>query len=167
MPEVRFVRIAPAVEAAMQADPAYFQAMADEDWPTLADVILRHVGRTLPERQSDEDRLHWGGYCVVDAGTRDVVGSCAYKGPPSDAGEVEIAYFTHPGFEGRGYATEMARKLIDLAYGSEGVRSVIAHTLPRESASTRVLQKAAMALAGEVTDPEDGAVWRWAHGVDA
>jgi RimJ/RimL family protein N-acetyltransferase len=107
------------------------------------------------------DELHWDGYFVVDQETREVVGSCAFKTAPSDEGAVEIAYFTYPGFEDRGYATLMARKLVQLASRSAMVRQVIAHTLPESSASTRVLEKVGMAFVGEVVDPEDGRVWRW------
>ena len=94
------------------------------------------------------DELQWGGYFVVDAGTREVVGSCAFKTPPIEDGTVEIAYFTYPGFEGHGYATGMARKLIELASGSAAVRRVVAHTLPETNASTRVLEKVGMIREG-------------------
>jgi RimJ/RimL family protein N-acetyltransferase len=107
------------------------------------------------------DELHWEGYFAVDEATREFVGSCAFKSPPTPDGTVEIAYFVYPAFEGRGYATEMARKLIALAARSGHVRQVIAHTLPERNASTRVLTKAGMTFVGEVMDPEDGRVWRW------
>ena len=74
------------------------------------------------------DELHWDGYFVVDKDSREVVGSCAFKTPPTEDGTVEIAYFTYPEFEGQGYATGMARKLIELASGSAAIRRVIAHT---------------------------------------
>ena len=54
----------------------------------------------------------WVGYLAFD-GT-DCVGTCAFKTPPVN-GRVEIAYFTFPGNEGRGVATSMARKLIEVA----------------------------------------------------
>ena len=127
----------------------------------MADLIHRVVGRTLTALPVSVDELHWSGYFAVDESTREVIGSCAFKAPPTDEGVVEIAYFTYPGFEGRGYATEMARKLVALATRSTAVRQVIAHTLPETNASTRVLQKVGMSLVGEVSDPEDGRVWRW------
>ena len=55
----------------------------------------------------------------------------------------------------------MARKLIELARSSAAVRLVIAHTLPAVSASTHILESVGMKLAGEVSDPDDGRVWRW------
>lgn len=50
----------------------------------------------------------WGAYLAVDAGTRLIVGTCAFKSRPSADGEIEIAYFTFEQFEGRGIATAMA-----------------------------------------------------------
>ncbi|MGZ8493659.1 MAG: GNAT family N-acetyltransferase [Gemmatirosa sp.] len=102
----------------------------------------------------------WGGFLAVDAGTRTVVGTCGYKGAPDADGCVEIAYFTFPTFEGRGWATAMAGALVDRA-ARQGARLARAHTLPEPSASTRVLQRSGFAHEGEVDDPEDGRVWRW------
>jgi RimJ/RimL family protein N-acetyltransferase len=45
------------------------------------------------------------GYLVLENDT--IVGTYAFRSPPRN-GEVEIAYFTFPEFEGRGFATEMA-----------------------------------------------------------
>lgn len=102
----------------------------------------------------------WIGYLAIE-GTA-WVGGCGFAGPPKD-GEVEIAYFTFPGNEGRGVATQMARELVRLtraAANRTGVR-FIAHTLPKEGASTAILRKLGFSLAGEVAHPEDGAVWKW------
>jgi RimJ/RimL family protein N-acetyltransferase len=97
----------------------------------------------------------------VDEVERWVVGTCAFKTAPRADGSIEIAYFTFPAFEGQGFATAMAQKLIALALGAPVVRRVMAHTLPQCNASTRVLEKAGMRCVGEVDDPEDGRVWRW------
>jgi RimJ/RimL family protein N-acetyltransferase len=125
--------------------------------PTLAAVVEQSEAffRTIgaPPR--------WGGYLAVDADTRDVVGTCAFKGGPGAGGWVEIAYFTLPEFEGRGYATAMAAALVALAIDSGEVGTVRAHTLPERNASARVLTKLGFTLLGEVEEPEDGTVWRW------
>lgn len=41
------------------------------------------------------------------------------------------------------------------------VARVVAHTLPIENASSRVLRHCGFERIGEVIDPEDGLVWRW------
>lgn len=161
MKPIQLVRLDPAVEQSLIDNPAYIDAMIADDWGRVAELVHQLVGRTLTATPVSVDTLEWGGYFVVDAETREVVGSCAFKSEPAENGTVEIAYFTYPGFEGRGYATTMAKKLLDLATGSPAVQRVIARTLPEKSASTRVLEKVGMNFAGEVIDPDDGGVWEW------
>jgi [ribosomal protein S5]-alanine N-acetyltransferase len=161
MGNVQLVRLDATVEDAVANHPEFMEALVQDDWVRVAAIVHGLVGRTLVAVPISVDKLQWGGYFVVDPGTREVVGTCAFKTPPIEDGTVEIAYFTYPGFEGRGYATGMARKLIELASGSAAVRRVVAHTLPETNASTRVLEKAGMNFVGEVIDPEDGRVWRW------
>jgi ribosomal-protein-alanine N-acetyltransferase len=161
MPNVQLIVPSRAVEDALSNDPEYTEAMSSGDWPRLANAIQRVLGPTPPTASLDAPRDPWGGYFAVDEDTHEVVGSCAFKTPPTAEGSVEIAYFTYPPFEGRGYATEMARQLVEMATQAGTVASIVAHTLPESSASTRVLEKAGLALVGEVIDPEDGLVWRW------
>lgn len=101
------------------------------------------------------------GFTIIDRKTGAAIGSCAFKGPPTDDGRVEIAYGVDEANRGRGYATEAALGLTGYAFTAGGVRVVQAHTLPEESASTRVLRKSGFRFVGEVVDPEDGLVWRW------
>jgi ribosomal-protein-alanine N-acetyltransferase len=161
MADILLVRLAPAVEQALSNHPEYMPALVHDNWPRVAELVHEVIGRTLVHMPISVDELQWGGYFVIDDATREVVGSCAYKKPPTEDGIVEIAYFTFPDFEGRGYATAVATKLIRLAATSPDVQRVIAHTLPHASASTRVLERVGMANVGEVMDPDDGRVWRW------
>jgi [ribosomal protein S5]-alanine N-acetyltransferase len=101
------------------------------------------------------------GFFVVHRDTRSVIGSAGFKGPPDAAGMVEIAYGIVPGFEGHGYATEVAAELVRFAFARSGIRLVRAHTRPVANASTRVLAKCGFQHTGTVVDPEDGPVWRW------
>jgi RimJ/RimL family protein N-acetyltransferase len=135
--------------------------MVQDDWSQVAQLVHQRFGRTLTAAPASIDKLQWGGYFVVDAETREVVGSCGFKGQPTADGMVEIAYFTYPDFEGMGYATAMAMKLVELAATTTTLKQIIAHTLPEENASTRVLEKVGMSFVGEVIDPDDGCVWRW------
>ena len=162
MPSIELITTVPSMDHALSEDPEYQEAMSREDWPRLANVIQRIVGRTIPPGiPSTVTSDPWRGYFAVDPTTRELIGSCAFKSSPTPEGSVEIAYFTYPPFEGRGYATEMARALVALALKSGAVRTIVAHTLPEPNASTRVLQKTGMTFVGEVIDPEDGRVWRW------
>ena len=98
------------------------------------------------------------GYLVLETDT--IVGTCAFRSPPR-SGEVEIAYFTFPKFEGRGFATEMARHLIQIVKDTQPGTRIFAFTLPEKNASNRILQKLGFGFAGETRDEEDRVVWRW------
>ena len=101
------------------------------------------------------------GFAVVHPASGAVIGSGGFKGPPDSGGMVEIAYGIVPEHQGRGYATEVARALVAYALESDSVKIVRAHTLPNPNASTKVLTKCGFRFVGEVTDPDDGLVWRW------
>ncbi|HEX8624622.1 MAG TPA: GNAT family N-acetyltransferase [Allosphingosinicella sp.] len=103
----------------------------------------------------------WGSYIGYAGET--AVGLGAFKSAPDGAGTVEIAYMTFPAHEGKGYARAMVPSLYAMAI-EHGASLVIAHTLPEENASNRALRSSGFAFAGEVSDPEDGLVWRWEKG---
>lgn len=88
------------------------------------------------------------------------VGTCGYKGKPSD-GRVEIAYFTFPEFEGRGYASAMAARLVTIAQEHDPSVAVAAQTLPERNASHRILEKLGFCHVDTIDHPEDGTVWEW------
>ena len=105
------------------------------------------------------------GFGVLHGAENVIIGFCSFTGPPTAEGVVEIAYGIAPGYQGRGHATEAAEALIDYAFATGRVRTIQAHTLPEHNASTRVLQKCAFTLTGEIIHPEDGPVWRWELGI--
>ena len=133
----------------------WIAAMSDADRAEVSDDWLTRLrATTSPDPWTC-------GFAMMHRTTGAVVGSCAYKSPPSADGVVEIAYGVDPEQQGRGYATEAARALVAYAFATGGVRVVRAHTLPAPNASTRVLTKCGFEWRGEVVDPDDGLVWRW------
>lgn len=143
-----------------------YLATDPEEFAEEYDVRLHEVSQAVAQQSLAfmktfpyETRPEWFGYLVVEEETRQMVGTCSLKGPPVD-GAVEIAYYSFPGFEGRGIGTEMARFLVEHASTLPDVTAVIAHTAAERNASTRILEKIGMRLAGE--EEEDGMrVWRW------
>lgn len=106
----------------------------------------------------------WIGYLAKRG--EQIVGTCAFKSSPRN-GRVEIAYFTLPGFERQGVATEMARQLVRFANEADGSVQVFAQTSVMMDASTRVLEKIGFRSVGKVMHPDDGPVWEWIIGTDA
>jgi len=144
-------------------------ASEPEDFAKEYDLRLHEVAQTVAQHSLAfmktfpyETPPEWFGYLVVEGETRQLVGTCSLKGPPVE-GVVEIAYFTFPGFEGRGIGAEMARFLTERAVTMQDVTDVIAHTAAEHNASTRILEKIGMKLAGEAEE-EGMPIWRWSLG---
>jgi RimJ/RimL family protein N-acetyltransferase len=101
----------------------------------------------------------WATHLFVHRPDAAVVGIGGFTGPPVE-GTAEIGYAVAPAYQGQGLATEAASRLLAAA-ARGGVRTVRAHTLAEENASTRVLARLGFERTAELTDPEDGPVWRW------
>jgi RimJ/RimL family protein N-acetyltransferase len=76
-------------------------------------------------------------FVVTMAG--EIVGACGYH--RSRDGVPEIGYWLGVPFWGNGYATEMARALIDHAFGDRGHEMLVAGARISNPASRRVLEK--------------------------
>ncbi|MCO6435770.1 MAG: GNAT family N-acetyltransferase [Phycisphaerae bacterium] len=144
------------------ADPARFERSCHVTFGDLKVTCREIADQTAIMLTRSPREKPWGAYWAVNAVARQVVGTCAFKNGPDAQGNVEIAYFTLPPFEGRGIGTAMAAALVDVARHAPTRPRVIAHTLPEENASTKILRKLEFTLEGTVQDPEDGAIWRWA-----
>jgi RimJ/RimL family protein N-acetyltransferase len=158
---LRLIPLDIAAIAAILDDLDEFEQRWGVSAETNRNLILEVARQTGEMLRVSGANAPWCGYLAINEATRMFIGTCGFKGGPDPAGTVEIVYFTFPDNERRGYATEMARVLTDIARNIGGVRTVIAHTRVQSGASTRVLEKVGMSLSGEVMDPEDGRVWRW------
>jgi RimJ/RimL family protein N-acetyltransferase len=147
----------------LATEPADFAQQHGVRLHEVAQSVAQHslaFMKTFPLETSP----HWFGHLVIEGETQQMVGVCSLKGPPVE-GAVEMAYFTFPGFEGRGIGTAMARFTLDRAITLQDVRRVTAHTAPEHNASTRILEKIGMRFVCE--EMEDGAaVWLWQFTVD-
>jgi len=123
--------------------------------PAAADGVLEATAR-LYEAVGFEPP--WICYLAITNSL--VVGTCGFKASPQGR-RAEIAYFTFPGYEGKGVATQMARQLIALAQASDADVTIAAQTLPNRNASHRVLEKLGFACLGPLEHPEDGTVLEW------
>lgn len=100
----------------------------------------------------------WIPYLAVRDGK--CVGTCAFKRPPEN-NQVEIAYFTFAQFMNQGNGTRMAEALIEISKNASPEVEIIAQTLPKTSASTKILEKLNFTKIREFEHPEDGLVWEW------
>ena len=157
---LRLLRITPEVVDVLH-DPDAFAQLAGAHLGDVAAITQDVVAQGEAFRATTGAPPEWGGYLAIDETRQQVVGTCAFASAPDAEGEIEIAYFTFPGFEGQGYGTAMADGLVSEAEASGAVRLVYALTLPEPNASTRILARHGFTQVGTVVDIDAGEVWRW------
>lgn len=125
---------------------------------TVTDDVAAMLAHTRDLYDRTGYRIPWISYLTVHRG--EIVGGGAFVAPPQE-GAVEIAYFTLPGQEGRGFAGQTAAALLDIARNADARIALWAKTLPEENASTRILARLGFRRDGTVQDHEIGTAWRW------
>lgn len=65
----------------------------------------------------------------------------------------EVGYWILPDYEGQGYATEMLKSMLTLAFDGLGLQSVWATAIPTNARSHRVLEKQGFKITGHVVKP--------------
>ncbi len=129
------------------------------NYDTISGILMEVVESSLEMGTAPP----WCGYLALTM-DKEVIGTCAFKGPPDERGEVELAWFTFPHYEGRGHGTRMARLLVEPAQAADESAILIAHTLPERNASARICEHAGFKCEGQIQLPDEGPVWRWRHG---
>jgi len=124
----------------------------------LTDALTEVCKQTRGLYQKEGFVSPWVGYLMLIDDV--VVGTCSFKSPPKE-NRVEIAYFTFPENEGKGYGTEMAKFLVATAKKEMPDIQIIAQTLLEDNASTTILRKMGFAKARQIKHPEDGLVQEW------
>jgi [ribosomal protein S5]-alanine N-acetyltransferase len=102
----------------------------------------------------------WGG-TLIEKSARVAIGQMGFMGMPDADGMVEIGYGINRSYEGRGYATEMVRALVEWALNHPEVRGVRAECSVDNPGSIRVLEKSDFIRTGTRVDDEDGPLIMW------
>ena len=125
-------------------------------------TLSRVIGANVPKKWSENrDAFPHFVKQIKDDPSLERWGAHLIKGGPSAEGTVEIGYEIRPSHRQRGLATEAAQGLVDYAFSHAEVAAVLAHTLPHDNPSTRVLTKLGFLRDGDGQDPDEGLVWRW------
>jgi predicted acetyltransferase len=109
-----------------------------EHEPWFRDILLQSL-RTLDEIGCQAWWLtNWP---IVKIAQNTVIGGITFKGPPNQAGEVEIGYGIADTYRNKGYMTECLRALVRWALHQDGVAAVTAETAKENLPSEAVLRK--------------------------
>jgi len=82
---------------------------------------------------------HWCAPFLIVSGNA-VLGTCRFRAAPAD-GSVEIGYEVAASQRGRGVATQAVMRLLELATASGVVTEVVAHIVPENAASSKVVSR--------------------------
>ncbi len=89
----------------------------------------------------------YGRWAVEKAETGDVIGDCGLK--PTAIGDwryIDLGWIIHADHHHNGYATEVARAIVDHAFGALDIKELIAHMADDHTASRRVAERLGMTL---------------------
>ncbi|MDP1663188.1 MAG: GNAT family N-acetyltransferase [Phycisphaerales bacterium] len=136
-----------------------------------------HIPSDWPARHWDEGAVNWLLNRIAEApetatwGARFVllplgrattlIGTVGVYGPPDVDGTVEIGYGIVGHLHRRGYGSEAAAGFIHWLWLDPAVKTIIAHTLPADPASSGVLRRNGFTAAGIINRPPDGDIERF------
>jgi RimJ/RimL family protein N-acetyltransferase len=116
---------------------------------------LDACGALLKAQESGVYQEAWGAWAVVRLADGQAIGGCGFHGAPL-GGVVEIGYDLAESARGQGFASEAAGLVTAYALTHDGVRMVVAHTEPGNTASQAVLSRV-----GFARDGQDGDLYRF------
>lgn len=108
--------------------PQVKQAVTDTTLPQIKGAAADHY-------------LFYTFWLVVHKPTRTIVAELGFKGPPNQAGHIEIGYGTMPAMQGNGYMTEAVKGMLQWATQRADVQAVLAEINKANKDSLRVVQK--------------------------
>jgi RimJ/RimL family protein N-acetyltransferase len=115
-----------------------FQALLDEARGGLAWFpAFEKAARDCAAPGSSADAAAASGF-IGHGVLRPLMGA---DGRPDPGGEIEIGYHLRPAAWGRGYATEVARALVDHAFARLGLTTLVAVVLPENMASLAIVER--------------------------
>ena len=139
------------------------RAFRDDDVDPLFAIQGNHDAmRYTHVAASRQDCAHWhrtfaalastlgfAPWTVVLRAEARVIGWGGLSIDPFDPGwGIEVSYYFHPAYWGRGYATELVRATLQYGFGVRALEAIGAFVRPANVASVRVLEKCAFTLLG-------------------
>lgn len=112
---------------------------------------LRLARREMFEgvKQHPEEYYWYTEWQVIYKQENGIVGGFCFKGPPNEAGEVEIGYGMTSAYRSKGFMTEAMRVVATWVFRNAQVTALIAETPKNNVPSHRVLEKIGMEIVRE------------------
>ena len=136
---------------AMRADPEVVRYLYEGPM-TLDEARERLAARLGPRTLAAED--DWLPAAIVERESGVMVGDVGLNWRSVEHRTGEVGFILDAAHQGRGYATEAARALIDWGFRTFGLHRVIGRTEARNAASARVLERLGMRLEAHLVENE-------------
>ena len=135
---------------AMQSDPEVARYLYLE--PRTLEETQVQLGRKIAGAawNAEDD---WLSCAAVDRASGQVVADIALHWVSAEHKTAELGFISAPDHQGKGYATEASRPIVDWVF-AQGFHRVIGRTEVRNIASARVLQKLGMRLEAHLVENE-------------
>jgi RimJ/RimL family protein N-acetyltransferase len=101
----------------------------------------------------------WVQFTVEDREEGTIVGDVGCAVADGEPDVMKVGYTISPAYQGRGYATEAVRTLVDYAFDTLGAAAVRAHASAANAPSIRVAEKLGMRLIERVEYREGDEIW--------
>jgi ribosomal-protein-alanine N-acetyltransferase len=154
-----------ALRTPQEIDLPYIVALWSDDLvtrfiggPREPESVLAHFREYVAASQALNAREREWWWSVLEGSTGEFVGLSSLLAKDVDGkAEMEIGYFLLPRHWGHGYATEASRLVLDFAFSTLGLESVIALVDPQNRASASVAMRLGMELERETTRQDGSA----------
>ncbi len=140
--------------SAYRSDP---EVRAHQGWKDTSPGYIRREIEEMLARTAGEPG-GWIQFTVVTADTDELVGDVGMR-VDDEPGVVLVGYTISPAQQGKGYATEAVRALVDYAFEKLGADLVRAYAEANNIASIRVAEKVGLPVAERFDEREDNQVW--------
>jgi RimJ/RimL family protein N-acetyltransferase len=150
---------------------AYMQALSRRDLAAasaevgaavpmwVADELVDFLRYRLGQLERQPEIRGWLGRSMVLTeadGSRHVVGSIGFHGPPDADGRLEVGYSVDPPYRRRGFAREAVQAMFDWAHAKHGIVRFVASVSPGNEASQNLISQFGFHKVGEQMDDIDG-----------
>ena len=109
--------------------------------------FIREIARDHPDTAGE-----WFQFAVGLRATGQLIGDCAAMPQAGDPRQCEIRFTIAPDYQGRGYATEAVRLLLNYLFTERGKHRITAYCDPRNAASVALLERLGMRREGHLRE---------------
>jgi RimJ/RimL family protein N-acetyltransferase len=148
----------------LESERMILRELDESDISALAEIyadcdVMQYIGRgvVLSYEQTKKSIKNWknhykmfkfGNWATIEKSTGKFIGLCGLSWLP-DHTDVEVSYLFEKSSWGKGYATEIARSILDYGFHDFGLMRIVALVYPQNTPSIHIIDKLGMKYEGD------------------